>query len=93
MKAIVVSHALTPQYGGPAVSEASLCAQLQKHCRTQVFCRKGALDADFVRGFGLTDVKEVHPRDVLRAWRDPSHWISRALDEADVLHVNGHWRW
>jgi glycosyltransferase involved in cell wall biosynthesis len=93
MKVIVVSQALNPQYGGSAVSEASLCGQLQTQCPTVVFCRSGALDAEFARGFGLTDVKEVHPFDVVRAWRDPSHWISRELDGADLLHINGHWRW
>ncbi len=93
MKVIVVSQALNPQYGGSAVSEASLCAHLQTQCPTVVFCRSGALSADFAHRFGLTDVKEVHPWDVVRAWRDPSHWISRELDGADLVHINGHWRW
>lgn len=93
MKITVVSQALTPQYGGSAVSEASLCGSLQTLHPISVWCRAGALDAEFARSFGLTDVKEVHPWDVVRAWRDPSHWIRRELAETDVLHINGHWRW
>lgn len=93
MKIVVLSQALTPTAGGSAVSEASLCASLQKRHPVLVLCRAGALDSAFVRGFGLTDVKQVHPREVLRAWRDPRHWLVQALSDADILHVNGHWRW
>ncbi len=93
MKVVVLSQALAARYGGAAVSEASLCSNLQKRCPTVVLCRKGHLDSAFVSGFGLTDVKEVHPFDVLRLWRDPSHWLARTLSDCDILHVNGHWRW
>lgn len=93
MKAVVLSQALAARYGGAAVSEASLCSNLQKRCTTVVLCRKGALDPAFVGGFGLTGVKEVHPFEVLRLWRDPSHWLARTLSDCDILHVNGHWRW
>src|SRR3954452_25493155 len=93
MKVIVASQALTPQYGGSAVSEASLCAELQKRCPTVILCRGRALDAAFARGFGLTDVKEATPWAVVRAWRDPQHWIARPLDDSDILRVNGHWKW
>lgn len=93
MKTVVLSQTLTPAAGGAAVSEASLCASLQTQCTTVVLCRKGAVDPAFVRGFGLTDVKEFTPLEVLNAWRDPQHWLCRLLQDADVLHVNGHWRW
>ncbi len=93
MKVVVLSQALAARYGGSAVSEVSLCSSLQRRCTTVVLCRKGRLDPAFTRSFGLTDVKEVDPFEVLRLWRDPSHWLARTLADADILHVNGHWRW
>jgi glycosyltransferase involved in cell wall biosynthesis len=93
VKVVVISQALAPQYGGAAFSEANLCANLQRRCTTVVLCQKGRVDTDFLRGFGLTDVKEVKPRDGLAIWRDSSHWLARCLSDADILHVNGHWRW
>ncbi len=93
MKIVVLSQALTPQYGGSAVSEASLCTALQKRFATEVLCRRGAVDEAFVREFGLTGVKQYDPFEVVRAWRDSRHWISQTLDGADIVHINGHWRW
>lgn len=93
MKVIVLSQALHPQYGGSAVSEASLCAQLQQRCETVVLCRAGAYDDAFGRSFGLTHVREVTPLEVFRAWIQPSHPLHALLDGVDLVHLNGHWCW
>src|SRR4051812_15158064 len=93
MHIIVTSQALTPWYGGSAISEASLCSHLGKNCKVTVLCREGAVDYAFVQSFGLKDVREYRPREVVDAWRNPKHWLSRTLDEADVFHLNGHWKW
>ncbi len=75
------------------MSEASLCASLQNHCSTLVLCRKGAVDRAFTQSFGLTDVKEFTPFEVIVAWTKRGHWLNSALKDVDVLHVNGHWKW
>jgi glycosyltransferase involved in cell wall biosynthesis len=93
MHIIVTSQALTPWYGGSAISEASLCSHLGKNCKVTVLCREGAVDYAFVQSFGLKEVREYQPREVVDAWRKPGHWLRQLIDSADVFHLNGHWKW
>jgi glycosyltransferase involved in cell wall biosynthesis len=93
MRIVVTSQALTPWYGGSAISEASLCSHLGKNCEVTILCREGAVDYAFLQSFSLKDVREYRQREVVEAWRDPRHWLSRCIAGADVFHLNGHWRW
>ncbi len=93
MNVVIVSQALAPRFGGAAVSEASLCAELQTRSQTAILCRAGALDRKFVLSFGLTGVKEIYPHDVVLAWLGRGHWLRHLLSNADIVHINGHWRW
>lgn len=90
---MVTSQALTPWYGGSAISEASLCSHLGKNCEVTVLCRQGLVDYAFIQSFGLKNVREYRPREVVEAWRNGKHWLARLIREADVFHLNGHWKW
>ncbi|MEZ4750737.1 MAG: glycosyltransferase family 4 protein [Bdellovibrionota bacterium] len=93
LRVVVVSSGLAPQFGGAAVSEASLCAFLSQHADVTVLCRGDAVDGEFVQGFGLNGVVRYHPAEIYEAWKNKAEWIHKLLDAADVLHLNGHWRW
>ena len=93
MRIIVSSQALTPWYGGSAISEASLSAHLSKFADVTVLCPQGNLDYAFARSFGVKEVREYQPIEVFDAWKDNTHWLSQCLDGADIFHMNGHWKW
>ena len=83
---------LDPKYGGPSVSEASLCRALKEITDLQVLCPKEKIDTAFASSYGLNDVRPYTTRDVALALVRPQHWLSRSLKNADVLHQNAHWR-
>jgi glycosyltransferase involved in cell wall biosynthesis len=94
VKIALVSQALTPQYGGSAFSEASLAGSLLAGDNdVVVFCRNGCSDADFVGRFGKIEVQSYRPLQWVWAWLNKNHALRRAIRDADLLHLNGHWRW
>jgi len=92
IRPLILVQALSPT-SRTAFSEASLCGTLQKKVPTRVLCRRWSVDYSFARSFGLTDIIEYEPRDVLRALRDPRHWLRALLNETSIFHMNGHGRW
>jgi len=84
---------LAPEYGGAAISEASLCQSLNKIAPVKVACRRDRWNRKFVREFGIQNVLEFQPIDFYYAWKKPDHPIRGWFENIDVVHLNGHWRW
>lgn len=85
------SSGLRPVYGGPAFSEAMLCQYLRKVCDLTVLIRRDKYDAEFCKQFGL-DVVVWEKSDAIRARFLSSHWLVKYFREAQVVHLNSHWR-
>lgn len=83
MKILFVSSGLSFQFGGSAVSEASLCRELQKQHDVEILTPVGRLEKDFVSEYNLKNVQEFSP---LQRW-------SREFPTVDICHLNGHWKW
>lgn len=93
LKAVIITPGLLPRFGGSSISEASLCQALRQYCKVRVLCRKGLLDYDFAKGYGLYAVKQFTPMGVFLAWLFRFHWINHEIKDAQVVHINGHWKW
>jgi len=93
MKIVLLSSGLRPEYGGSAISEASLAAALAPHSSVTMLCPTGRWASTFTGRFGLDDVRVFSPFDVVSAFVARGHWLRGLLDTADIVHVNGHWRW
>lgn len=93
MKIVVLSSGLQSEYGGSAISEASLCASLSREAEVIVLCPKDRWDPAFSQRFGLKGIRGFAPHEPLNALGSPLHWLHEALAGADIFHLNGHWRW
>ncbi len=93
MRVLFVSSGLSARFGGAPISEASLAAQLGQHCSVSVLCPTERLDMTFLRQFGVKEGHAFRPREVYAAWRGKASPLNALLEGADVLHLNGHWRW
>jgi len=93
MKVILVTPGLVPHFGGSAVSEASLAGSLAQHCDVTVWCRRGLFDPAFAGALGVERAEEFTPSEILQAWLSKEHRLCRQLRSAQVLHLNGHWKW
>jgi glycosyltransferase involved in cell wall biosynthesis len=94
VRIILFSQALHPQYGGSAFSEASLAGSLLRAGNhVTVFCRLGTYDVSFVERFGKITVEPYTSWQWFWAWLQKSHPLRRFIRDADLVHLNGHWRW
>jgi len=93
LKLLFFSSGLAPEYGGAAISEASLCKALEKDAEVQIVCRQDRWNRKFVRDFGLNTPKEFSPKDFYSCWRSASHPLRDWFESTDLIHLNGHWRW
>jgi len=87
------SSGLAPEYGGAAISEASLCKSLSGQVDVHLVCREDRWNRKFIRDFGLKNPLEYTPKDFYDGWRDPNHPIRNWFSHVSVVHLNGHWRW
>lgn len=87
------SSGLAPEYGGAAISEASLCKSLANQVEVQLVCREDRWNRKFLRDFGLKSPLEYSPKDFYDCWRDSNHPIRNWFEQVKVVHLNGHWRW
>jgi len=87
------SSGLAPDYGGAAISEASLCSSLSNQVEVEVACREDRWNRKFIRDFGLKIPLEFSPRDFYDCWRDSKHPKRNWFSQVSVVHLNGHWRW
>ncbi|MFM8270609.1 MAG: glycosyltransferase family 4 protein [Pseudomonadota bacterium] len=87
------SSGLAPEYGGAAISEASLCKSLSDQVDVQVACREDRWNRKFIRDFSLKNPSEYSPKDFYSCWRDANHAIRSWFEGVSVVHLNGHWRW
>lgn len=92
MRVLFQSSGLDPIYGGPPVSEASLCRALLTKCDLEILCPAEKLREDFAKAFGLTGVKPYSGKDIVRAFGSQTHWLSGAMNKAQVFHQNAHWK-
>lgn len=87
------SSGLAPEYGGAAISEASLCQSITGRVEVILACRSDRWNRKFLREFGLNNPLEFKPIDFYQAWRNSDHSIRSWFKDIDVVHLNGHWRW
>ena len=87
------SSGLAPEYGGAAISEASLCQSLSGRVEVVLACRSDRWNRKFLREFNLNNPLEFKPRDFYQAWKNPKHTVRDWFKNIDVVHLNGHWRW
>ena len=93
IRILFFSSGMAPEYGGAAISEASLCQALENKAKVTVACREDRWNRKFVRGFGINNILEFSPSDFFKCWRDKQHPIWSWFNNIDVVHLNGHWRW
>lgn len=93
MRVLFVSSGLSARFGGAPISEGSLAAHLGPHCSVSVLCPTERLDMTFLRQFGVNEGHPFQARDVFNAWRGKPSPILDLFEGADLLHLNGHWRW
>jgi glycosyltransferase involved in cell wall biosynthesis len=93
MRILFFSSGLAPEYGGAAISEASLCKSLANQVNVQLVCREDRWNRKFVRDFGLKNPLEYTPKDFYDCWKDSNHPIRNWFSNVSVVHLNGHWRW
>ena len=93
LRVLLITPGLTPKFGGSAFSESALASHLKSKCSLTVLCREGNTDEKFLSAAGLSEVKTYRPVEVLKAYFDSSHEISKQILASDILHINGHWRW
>lgn len=93
LKILFFSSGLAPEYGGAAISEASLCRSLEQKCSVQLLCRQDRWNRKFLRDFSLESPIEFTPKDFYDCWRDDTHPFRNLFQSSDVVHLNGHWRW
>ena len=94
MRILLVSQALTPQYGGSAFSESSLSGGLiRAKDDVTVLCRQGCFDLDFVNRFGDIPVESYRAWEWIGAWLKRAHPLRKKIRATDLVHLNGHWRW
>lgn len=93
MKLVFVSSSLGDQWGGPSLSESTLVRKMKPYCDVEVLCPADKLSIDFAKKQGLEKVKSYRPAEVFAAWLLGKHWICEKIKNADLVHINGHWRW
>lgn len=93
LKVVVISSGLAPQYGGAAISEASLCSALKDQCELTILCRKENTDPVFVKSFNLQSLIRYSPIEAFQASRQKCDWMENIIRKADIVHLNGHWKW
>lgn len=93
VRPLFFSSGLAPEYGGAAISEASLCQALLRQTSLKVACRQDRWNRKFVRDFGIQNILEFRPADFYQAWKQADHPIRSWFKDVDVVHLNGHWRW
>jgi|688.fasta_scaffold176639_3 glycosyltransferase involved in cell wall biosynthesis len=93
LRILFFSSGLSPEYGGAAISEASLCQSLESAANVLVACREDRWNRKFVRNFGLKNILEFVPSDFYHCWRENNHPCREWFRGIDVVHLNGHWRW
>ncbi len=93
MKIVLLSSGLASEYGGAAISEASLSAALSHYADVTVLVRKNRLNPDFIRPYKLKEVRAFEPWEPWEALQKENHWLHTVLEGADVFHLNGLWRW
>lgn len=92
MRILFISSGLAPEYGGSALSESSLAATLSGRLGVETICPAERLRESFARALGVPGARPFDAGDALRAWRGVG-WLADSVRRADVVHVNGHWRW
>ncbi len=93
MKILFLSSSLAPHFGGAAVSESALSAELSKEHNVLVLSRQDRLDKEFVERQGIKSTLPFKPISVLFAFLKPGHPLNREIRSSDVFHLNGHWFW
>ncbi len=91
MKILFYSTGLAAEYGGSAVSESSLAQSLSEQHHLDILVPLGRLNPEFAQEKDLNRVIEITLLDTLEALSSESHWLTRAVQECDVAHLNGHW--
>ena len=90
---LFISSGLCHRYGGSALSESALAAQLDKICQIKPMCPEDRFESSFCDERGLAGVVSYRPKDLVNAWFRPDHWLRKEIGDSDVVHINGHWRW
>lgn len=92
-RTLFFSSGLAPEYGGAAISEASLCQFLGKLVQVNVMCRQDRWNRKFAREYGLSHLQEYNPQDLFHCWKNKNHPNRSWFKNIDLVHLNGHWRW
>jgi len=93
VKIFFVSSGLRHEYGGSALSEASLVSALSPHAEVVLACPVERLDPEFSKKVaGKTAVGFTRAATIF-ALLLKNNWLYRELSSSDLVHLNGHWRW
>ncbi len=92
IKVLFSSSGLKGTYGGSAFSEALLSSHLQRLADLTVLCAEHRLDDTFARRYGISKMVTYRRLDPFLAWLFPFHSLNKLCSEADVFHLNGHWK-
>jgi len=93
VKILFLSSSLAAKFGGAAISESSLCGKLSLDHELVLLSRSARADLDFAKKQGIKNVVCFKPTDLIRAFFDSEHPLSKLIRWAEVFHLNGHWFW
>lgn len=93
MKILFLSSSLAPHFGGAAISESSLSAELCKEHDVVVLSRQDRLDVEFAKKQGIRKVIPFSPVSVLCAFFNSRHPLTQEIKASTIFHLNGHWYW
>ncbi|MBI3293802.1 MAG: glycosyltransferase [Deltaproteobacteria bacterium] len=90
---LMIASGLKAQGGGAPVSEGGLAKALSARVVVTVLCAKSRVDRPFLDRFGIGSWTHTYrPIDVLMLLLARGH-LWEIFQRADVVHINGHWRW
>lgn len=93
MRILFLTSSLAPHFGGAAVSESILSAELSKDNEVVVLSRRDRLDLDFATRQGIRKVIPFSPFSIFVAFLNPWHALNQEIKKAQIFHLNGHWFW
>ncbi len=93
MNILLVAPSLLPWEGGVPFSVSALSHELPRYGTVQLLCPKHRVDYAFLKNQGVKHCREYTPREAVDAAFHSRHWLRQLIEEMDVVHFNGFWRW
>lgn len=88
-----ISSGLKHEYGGAAISEASLVSAIKRDVDVILACPQSRLDPKFALSVAGLQAFSFRPGATIFAYLFRAGALYREILASDLVHLNGHWRW